>query len=528
MNLRRILALILVLLLLPVMNSCAFADGAKVVNKWNAPSGSILLNDVNNLLIFKDYSTDLCTLMAPDGTALTDEPYVYMNWDENMFIVALENGVNKKGLIDADGNLIVPMQYHTIDVLSDRWQIGAVYTEGNFLFNEFQGADGRFYRFGHYDVYYQGKHVGKLEGKSTYASAYGAYLYVTSGSGGGTYYDGSMNRLTYQRKGYGDAEYDITPNGTFHMPTGIQVGVPGCPLTSDDVKNDTVLVGKNIVDLQGNLYGTLTRDYEIYGFDGDYAEVKFNGKVGLIDRSGREIIPCEYDQIWAYDIARTGYAGAAKDGMFGYFDRSGEIVCQFNYPVDKIGNCLFSPTTYLYNDDGTVSVLSGAAGGKLPQRYKAVCQDSMVDGSPLFAAQNNSLKVGVFDMYGNEIIPANGIFDNIYDFQISCDGSVIVGELEFGRDTVYQLSDAYALRSPAQTVSPTFLPAVEPTAQPAAPTVQPASDNAWTCSCGSVNSGNFCPNCGTARPKELKCSKCGFVPKAGNTPRFCEQCGNPF
>ncbi len=531
MNLRRILALMLVLILLAGVNSYAFAQ-AEILDKWSISNGSILLNDKNNLLIVKDYSTNLCTLMSPDGTALTDEPYVYMDWDENMFIVALENGVNKKGLIDASGSLVVPMQYHIIDVLSDRWQICAVYTEGNFLFSEFQGSDGRYYRFGHYDVYYQGKHVGKLEGKSTYASAYGAYLCVTDGKGSRTYYDGSMTPSTYRHKGYGNTEYDITPDGTFHAPTGIQVGVPDCPLTSDDVKNDIVLVGKNIVDLQGNLYGTLTRDYEIYGFDGDYAEVELNGKVGLIDCTGREVIPCEYDQIWAYDIARTGYAGASKDGMFGYFNRSGEIVCQFSYPVDKIGNCLFSPMTYLYNEDGTFGVLSAAAGGKLPKRYQAVCQDSMGDGSPLYAAMTNQ-KVGVFDLYGNEIIPANGIYTNIYAFQISCDGTVVVGELEFGREAVYLLSDAYSPQPSPRPAAQTAPATTAPITPPTTPTAdqngsQPASDGSWTCSCGSVNGGNFCPQCGTARPKELQCAKCGFVPKGSTAPRFCENCGNPF
>ena len=44
----------------------------------------------------------------------------------------------------------------------------------------------------------------------------------------------------------------------------------------------------------------------------------------------------------------------------------------------------------------------------------------------------------------------------------------------------------------------------------------------WTCSCGTVNSGNFCMNCGAKRPAaEWTCS-CGTVNK-GN---FCMNCGN--
>ena len=44
----------------------------------------------------------------------------------------------------------------------------------------------------------------------------------------------------------------------------------------------------------------------------------------------------------------------------------------------------------------------------------------------------------------------------------------------------------------------------------------------WTCSCGSVNTGKFCPNCGSAKPApaEWTCS-CGSV----NTGKFCPNCG---
>lgn len=50
---------------------------------------------------------------------------------------------------------------------------------------------------------------------------------------------------------------------------------------------------------------------------------------------------------------------------------------------------------------------------------------------------------------------------------------------------------------------------------------QPAG---WTCSCGAVNSGNFCTNCGKPRPAagSWTCS-CGAV----NTGNFCTNCGKP-
>jgi len=54
----------------------------------------------------------------------------------------------------------------------------------------------------------------------------------------------------------------------------------------------------------------------------------------------------------------------------------------------------------------------------------------------------------------------------------------------------------------------------------------------WTCSCGSVNKGKFCPECGAKKPAgvpQYKCDKCGWEPEKGsNPPRFCPECGDKF
>jgi len=58
------------------------------------------------------------------------------------------------------------------------------------------------------------------------------------------------------------------------------------------------------------------------------------------------------------------------------------------------------------------------------------------------------------------------------------------------------------------------------------------SAQGWTCKCGSINKGKFCPECGAKKPEaepQYACDKCGWEPEdPKNPPKFCPECGDRF
>ena len=67
--------------------------------------------------------------------------------------------------------------------------------------------------------------------------------------------------------------------------------------------------------------------------------------------------------------------------------------------------------------------------------------------------------------------------------------------------------------------------------QAAQPAPAPAAQG-WTCTCGAVNKGKFCAECGKPKPAgvpQYKCDKCGWEPAdPQHPPKFCPECGDPF
>jgi len=85
--------------------------------------------------------------------------------------------------------------------------------------------------------------------------------------------------------------------------------------------------------------------------------------------------------------------------------------------------------------------------------------------------------------------------------------------------------------APAEAAAPAANPSrPKRPARAEAIAVEPALDpGQWKCSCGQINAGKFCTNCGTKKPATYRCDKCGWMPDdPASPPKFCPNCGDPF
>ena len=84
----------------------------------------------------------------------------------------------------------------------------------------------------------------------------------------------------------------------------------------------------------------------------------------------------------------------------------------------------------------------------------------------------------------------------------------------------------------AQQVQPQMQAQPQQTAPVQVAPAAAATVAGWTCSCGAVNKGKFCSECGSPKPAgvpQYKCDKCGWEPEdPTHPPKFCPECGDPF
>ncbi len=455
-------------------------------------------------------------LVDSSGNPLTDAVYtsIYASGSYPFFEVSVqsEDGVHDEGLLDGEGNVIIPAEYADIVIISDRWQAGVrlVPSEADdkdYTFSNWSTGEKLFFRIDSVDFYFDGHLAGTLDRSQygdSYCSAHGAYICVKNMERKNVFYNSRMEPSPYPAS-Y-SSEYDtVYKNGNttiYHQGTGQAAFTDACTLTPDEVENPYWYDRGVLYGLQGNTVFTPDQNYDsIYAFSGGYARVSMNRYYGVIDESGREVVPVVYDGI-GYNTGslKYGYISAEKDGKFGFVDLQGNVTCDFVYSTDIVNDKGTFAT--VKNLDGTIIVLSAAA-GELPEHY-ADTYFAGSDGSLAFVAKNTKGETGLVDLYGNTVIPFR---DDYRSIEVNREGTLALISFGSHQYRICRLS----IEQP--------VPGSAPSAK------DPSDPEVWVCSeCRTENTGKFCTECGAKKPEESGswiCPEC----RTENTGNFCMECG---
>ena len=508
-------------------------------------------------------------MIDPSGEVIGDV-YSYMSYDVGADVIKVEDTsvdrVHNKGVIDNRGNILVPVQYASIDVIDRNWQIGLKMIpceadEKDYTLTVY-GRDGNtneFYKIDTADVYYKGQLAGTLsrsEYGTGYTTAYGAYILIPNRQDEKIYYNSKLERAPYNKDYYGEFSDDYDTKQTIHNGSGEAAFVPEFDIPMEDLKNPYRYDKMTLYDVYGNTVFVAAQNYDyISAFNGGYATVRMNGLEGMVNLAGEEIVPVQYDDVGnsESDPFAYGCISVIKDGKFGFIDRNGNVTCDFVYSKDIVEN--HGSFGVVKNLDGSRIVLSGLI-GELPEHYASVSFPAYYN-SRVFIAENDAGELALIDLYGDELIP----FGRYKFIEATADGSIAAvahDRKNYGDWTLYQFDVPIVPQNEMkfvteETETEDYLAApvtdqsgviiLTGTAQPENAETEEINPGAvieeplpeketqpetWTCSNGHEgNTRNFCAECGEARPAPAptECSNCGYVFEEGKVPKFCPECG---
>lgn len=448
-------------------------------------------------------------LFDANGTALT-KGYDGINIRCNGLYLEVGSSAaelpNNTGLLDGSGQELLPMAYGDFDYFGNDWVLAYVLAPSDTDLGEYKDSAGNKYIVTRTDVLYQGKLIGSL-GREDYVKSYmvtnrGAYLGIKQSSTQMLWLDGQFNRTNVTAKDYvSSSEFDGYKS-IIHSPTQQQAFVAECTLTADQVEQPTWYDSNTgtLLDLQGNV---LAKDlpYDYVYFRSNAFETRQKQLRGIMGLDGTEILPPKYSEIASSDegFFASGYnALIDADGHLLYVDQSGQVTASVDYQLSSSDYKGFSQNNPMVavNNMGKYIIIT-ATHGELPEKYDDVHAYS--NGVRMMSVQKDG-SWGCIDMAGNVVIP----FEHRSALTFSFDGTMAEGYTNDREQRIYFLKETEAAPQPE------------------------AADGSWTCDCGSVNTSNFCPSCGSAKPvAEPQCSSCGYKPQ-GDTPKFCPECGTKF
>ena len=132
-------------------------------------------------------------------------------------------------------------------------------------------------------------------------------------------------------------------------------------------KNESILTGYEQVEALENIDENDNVWYE------KILRVKKNGKYGLIDFNGKELLPVEYDEITVLKGIENSII-IKKDGKVGLVNDNGSIIIEAKYrEIKNLGNT-YKDGYITINDEGKYGVISTTKKQILQNKYEEIAQ----------------------------------------------------------------------------------------------------------------------------------------------------------
>ncbi len=515
-------------------------------------------------------------IFSIDGKPLSDI-YDNLSWRQNglYYEYFSDSGMNNIGLLDCNGQVLVKPSYGKTTFYDDFWALAYVLEPTTNTVGDFKNRDNKQFMVVRTDVLYEGHIIGSLSraefNPSLRHGTAGKYFYVKTTSEAGYFIDRNFNIIRVEKDMVESEFANHGKKGVFHNPTQQWAFCDTCTLTKDDVVNSIWYNNQTdcLLDLQGNVIKSeLVLDYAVT--KGDYILFKMNGKYGVMDNQGNVIIKPNYKEIPGSPFTNRYQTAITEEGYLHYYDRQGNLTAKVEYPLSSneykgaSSSCDFA---IVKNMNKYIAIT--AVQGELPGTYTDY--SSCHPKHHLLMVKKDDCW-GAIDINGNTVLPFNyksltQSLDSTVVLARDMDGDYFIYKLTFNDDAVQPqkygrvaqqsgatMTDAPVLApgawecacgtittgkfcpecgtaKPTPTPEPTAEPIPTPTPEPTAtPTPASVADGAWVCTCGSNNTGKFCPECGTPKPvapMEPQCANCGYKPE-GTAPKFCPECGTKF
>lgn len=436
---KKLIALILVLAMLPLCASAATVTGS------HETQDVVYMGTASNTYIVQ--SAEGYQIFAADGTAL-GPVWGNMGPKQNgAYYQVLNNG--GYSVVNGKGELVLLDDYFGFVTAGEDWLLGIVMEETTDANADYTSNSGAKMNVVRADVCVGGELVGSLD-RSQYltsapAGVVGDYLYIYHADGRCLFFDKALNQTaeTYLTE-KPEEEFVLVDGKYVHVPTQQVAFCAESTLTEAQVSQKAMLVGNDVIGLQGQVLFTLTAESNLSAdVIGDYVDqFAINGMDvghGLWDLQGNLIVPCKYTLSTSKYSDRSfflsGYeACLTMGGDLYFYDTTGAVTASvtgkglISIRLEGLGQGM--PIVAL--KEGAGYTLISATHGVLPGVYEDF--DLNFSGVHLAAVCQNGLW-GCVGLDGNAVVP----FEH-EGVAISGDGTLVLGQKPDGTWVAYNIA----------------------------------------------------------------------------------------